>query len=141
VVAFVHKNPIAAPEGAAPAVPMSAWAYQELLWHMLLRGVDTFFVWCGGDESAEEVGLAHQVYAAAQEYGAFLDAGMPVCFEVPEAPGTVISALVLDQQALVRRTDFAGATEPVQVLLGSHLGAIPASPGGCQLVDLTPATP
>jgi len=137
VIAFVHKNPIGAPEGAAePAEPMSAWAYQELLWHMLLRGVDTFFVWCGGQESAEEVGLAHQVYAAAQEYGAFLRDGLPVLFAVPDAPGTVVSALVLGDRALVRRTDFGASRAPVEVTIGSRCCAIPPAPGRCQVLDM-----
>jgi hypothetical protein len=139
VVAFIHKNPIAVPEGQEMSVePMSAWSYQELLWHMLLRGVDTFFVWCGGEESAEEVGLAHEVYAAAQEYGDFLDSGMPTCFDVPAAPGTVISALVLGDRALVRRTDFGDDAAPVEILVGSRLVSIAAAPGACQVVDLGP---
>jgi hypothetical protein len=107
---------------------------------MLLRGIDTFFVWCGGDESAEEVSLAHQVYAGAQEYGAFLDRGMPVCFDVPTDAGTVTSALVLGDQALVRRTDFGGNAAPVEVLIGSRRCSIPAQPGRCQLVDLGPGS-
>ena len=137
IIAFIHKNPIGGPDDReAPIEAMSAWSYQELLWHMLLRGVDTFFVWCAGDEAEEEVGLAHQVYAAAQEYGEFLDSGMPVQFEVPEEPGTVISALVLGDHALVRRTDFGKRAEPVDILIGSRRCTIATAPGQCQLVDL-----
>jgi len=115
---------------------MSAWCYQELLWHMLLRGTDTFFVWCGGDEAAEEVGLAQQVYAAAQEYGEFLDHGMPLQFDVPGEPGTVVSAVALGDRALVRRTDFGKQTAPVDIMLGARRCTIEAAPGQCQLVDL-----
>ena len=137
IISFIHKNPIAVPEDReGPMEAMSAWSYQELLWHMLLRGVDTFFVWCGGDEAEEEVGLAHQVYAAAQEYGQFLDHGMPVLFEVPGEPSTVVSALALGDRALVRRTDFGKQVGPVDILIGSRRCTIEAAPGQCQLVDL-----
>ena len=137
IVAFIHKNPIAVPEDReAPMPAMSAWSYQELLWHMLLRGTDTFFVWCSDEEAEEEVGLAHQVYAAAQEYGEFLDNGIPVLFDVPGQPGAVISALVLGDRALVRRSDFGGQSSPVDVLIGTRPCTVKAAPGQCQIVDL-----
>ncbi|MEW6755232.1 MAG: hypothetical protein AB1505_30265 [Candidatus Latescibacterota bacterium] len=140
IIPFVHWHTIVLSDPPPAPVPqMSAWAYQELLWHMLLRGTDTFFVWCGGAESEEEIRLVHEVWAAAQEHGAFLEAGMPACFEVPAQPGTVVSALVLDDRALVRRTDFAGSTEPVEVRLGLRRMPIPALPGQCQVIDLSPA--
>jgi len=139
VVAFVHKNPIAVPEDRDEPMPaMSAWSYQELLWHMLLRGTDTFFVWCSDEEAEEEVGLAQQVYAAAQEYGEFLDGGTPVLFDVPGAPGTVVSALVLGDRALVRRSDFGPAAGPVEVLIGARRHNIVARPGQCQVLDASP---
>ena len=58
---------------AASAVPdpnakqMSEESYKELLWHMLLRGTDTFFMWCPKEEDAKEVQLVYDVYAAAQQ--------------------------------------------------------------------------
>ena len=142
IIAFVRWHTTAAPKEPDPQVEqMSAWSYQELMWHMLLRGVDSFFVWCGGEESAEEVRLVHEVYAAAQEYGSFLEAGMPISFDVPGQPGTVISGLALEDRALVRRTDFGGNMEPVEMMIGTRRFSIPAAPGECQLVDLSPVQP
>jgi hypothetical protein len=48
---------------------LSKETYQELLWHMLLRGTDAFFLWCMENENPEEVRLLHEVYAEAQQYG------------------------------------------------------------------------
>ncbi len=107
IIPFVHWNTTAPPKDADPSVvQMSQAAYQELLWHLLLRGHDTFFVWCQHDELASEVRLAHEVYAAAGQYGGFLDRGEPVCFDVPDRPSTVTSGLRLGEQVLVRRTEF-----------------------------------
>ena len=55
---------------------------------MLLRGTDSFFLWCMEPENVKEVELLHPVWAAAQAYGAFLDKGTPVNFEVPGTPGS-----------------------------------------------------
>ena len=141
IISFVHWHTTAAPEDPDPQVEqMSAWSYQELLWHMLLRGVDTFFVWCGAEEAFEEVRLVHEVYAAAQEHGGFLDAGMPINFDVPREPGTVISGLVLGDRVLVRRTDFGENTDSVEMWIGTRRVAIPAVPGECQIIDLNPAS-
>jgi hypothetical protein len=116
---------------------MSEWAYQELLWHMLLRGVDTFFLWCPAEESAEEVRLLHPVWAAAQEFGEFLDRGKPVCFDVPSRPGTVVSALMLGDRVLVRRTDFVPNNRPVSVRIGGRDIAVPAGLTGCRVLRWT----
>ena len=70
--------------------------YQELLWHMLLRGTDTFAMWCMESEYAEEVQLVQQVYAEAQQYGEFMDHGLPITFDLPNQPGTVVSGLLHD---------------------------------------------
>ena len=142
IIPFVRWHTTAAPKEPDPAVKqMSEWSYQELLWHMLLRGVDTFFVWCGGEETAEEVRLVHQVYAAAQEYGDFLESGMPVNFDVPAEPGAVVSGLVLGDRILVRRTDFGKGAGPVELRIGTRTVEIAAVPGKCQIVDLTPEQP
>lgn len=84
VVSFIHWHTTAPPEPPNPGVQqMSESAYQELLWQMLLRGTDTFFMWCMPPEQAKEIKLVHPVWAAAQEYGEFLERGIPVCFDVP----------------------------------------------------------
>ena len=111
---------------------LSKESYQELMWHMLLRGTDTFFVWAG----PEATGDTQEVFAAAQEYGDFLDRGVPVTFDVPEKPGTVVSGLVLRDRVLVRRTDFGGSREPVSLRVGAKNIAVDPAPGTCKIIDL-----
>jgi len=119
VIAFVHWHTTDPPTPPDPGMKqMSEWAYKELLWHMLLRGTDTFFLWCPAEENAKEVALLHEVWAAAQEYGEFLDKGTPVCFDVPDRPGTVVSGLLLGRRLLVRRTDFGQNDRPVILSVG-----------------------
>jgi hypothetical protein len=90
IISFVHWTTTAPPEKPDPGVKQfSGEKYQELLWHMLLRGTDTFFLWCMDSEDAREVSLLHPVYAAAQQYGEFLEKGTPVTFDVPARPGPV----------------------------------------------------
>jgi hypothetical protein len=137
VISFVHWHTIH--EGRTPDTTikqMSRESYQELLWHMFLRGTDAFFMWAGKDEYPEEVKLLHEVYAAAQKYGRFLDHGMPVTFDVPDKPGTVISGLLMGDSLLVRRTDFGPDREPVQILAGTKLVKINYSPGACSILVL-----
>jgi hypothetical protein len=137
VITFVHWHTTAPPENPAPEVKqLSESAYRELLWHMLLRGTDTFFLWCPRDEDATEVRLVHEVYAAAQEYGDFLEHGTPVCFDVPKQPGTVVSALLLEDRLLVRRTDFTGFSEPVTIAAPNRQVTIEPRPGETQVVPL-----
>jgi hypothetical protein len=137
IISFVHWHTTSPPEKPDPAVKQfSAEAYQELLWHMLLRGTDTFFLWCLPSEDAEECRLVHGVYAAAQQYGDFLEQGTPISFDVPKRPGTVVSGLRLGNRVLVRRTDFGGSTEPVEIVVGTKKIAIRPLPGKCQLLDL-----
>jgi len=119
VIAFVHWHTTDPPTPPDPGMKqMSEWAYKELLWHMLLRGTDTFFLWCPAEENAKEVALLHEVWATAQEYGEFLDKGTPVCFDVPDRPGTVVSGLLLRDTLLVRRTDFGQNDRPVILSVG-----------------------
>jgi hypothetical protein len=137
VVSFVHWHTTAPPDDPDPSVKQfSAPMYQELLWHMLLRGTDTFFLWCPQAEDGPEVKLVHEVYAAAQAYGEFLDGGVPIDFRVPKQPGTVVSGLVLGDRVLVRRTDFAGSTEPVEVSIGKRKLLVAPIPGECRVILL-----
>ena len=137
VIPFVHWHPIDAAKYPDSAFkPFSAGNYQELLWHMLLRGADTFYMWCGEMEYPEEVRLLHEVYAAAQEYGEFLDKGVPVTFSVPSSPAPVVSALRLGDRLLVRRTDFGGVKGPLTVEFAGQKVAIPESPGRCRILEL-----
>ncbi|NLX99794.1 MAG: hypothetical protein GXY83_27170 [Rhodopirellula sp.] len=137
IISFVHWHTTAPPKEADPSVKqMSPQAYQELLWHMLLRGTDTFFLWCPKDEDAEECRLVHEVYAAAQQYGDFLDNGVPVTFEVPKQPAAVVSGILLGDRVLVRRTDFGGSTGAVELRIGKNKLSIESQPGKCQVLSL-----
>ena len=78
----------------------------------------------------------HPVWAAAQEYGEFLESGTPVSFEVPRHPGPVVSGLRLGKRLLVRRTDFTGAREPVKLRVGSSTVMVPRSPGKCVVLKI-----
>lgn len=137
VISFVHWHTIF--EGASPNVgikQMSKDAYQELLWHMLLRGTDTFFMWCGKEEYPEEVNLLQNVYADAQKYGRFLDHGMPLTFDIPAQPGTVISGLMLGDSLLVRRTDFGNNHDPVKIIAGTKTISVNYEPGKCRIIAI-----
>jgi hypothetical protein len=137
IISFVHWHTTVPPDPPDPDLKaMSPWAYQELLWHMLLRGVDTFFLWCTEEEQTREIELLHPVWAAAQEYGEFLEGGIPISFAVPKHPGTVVSGLRLGQRILVRRTDFTPAPEPVEIRVDGKPVQIPPAAGKCQIVTL-----
>jgi hypothetical protein len=137
VISFVHWNTIFASGTPDPAIKqMSPESYQELLWHMMLRGTNTYFMWSDEKEFPAEVKLLHEVYAAAQQFGNFLEHGMPITFDVPDKPGVVISGLILDDQVLVRRTDFGKNHDPVEILAGTKVIKVPYAPGTCKVIDL-----
>jgi hypothetical protein len=137
VITFVHWHTTAPTDPNDKSIKqMSAESYQELLWHMLLRHSSTFYLWCPAEESVEEMKLVYPVWAAAQEYGEFLDRGTPICFDVPSQPGTVVSGLLLGNRVLVRRTDFAGATGTVELRVRDKVLKVPAAPGRCQILRL-----
>lgn len=137
VISFVHWHTTSPPDKPDPSVKQfSEEKYQELLWHMLLRGVDAFFLWSPKDEAAKEIRLLHPVYAAAQEYGEFLEKGTPICFDVPKQPGPVVSGLQLGNRVLVRRTEFGDSQGPVEVKVGSKTLKVEAKPGECQVLTV-----
>jgi len=140
IISFVHYYTLFS--GEKPADPseiiqMSSNCYQELLWHMLLRGTDTFYMYSGKkEEFGEEVRLVHEVYAAAQKYGSFLECGFPINYAVPSEPGIVISGLALGDSVLVRRTDFGSDHEPVEILAGTKNITVEYAPGVCKVLPL-----
>jgi hypothetical protein len=137
IISFVHWHTTAPPDNPDPSVKQfSAERYQALLWHMLLRGTDTFYLWCMANEDAAEVRLLHEVYAAAQQYGEFLEQGVPVAFDVPKSPGPVVSALKLGDRLLVRRTDFGEIREPVTLTVGDQRVPVPYAPNQTLLLTL-----
>ena len=137
LIPFVHWTttvpPKEFPEGF---VALSEEKYKELLWHMLLRGHDTLCMWCPGRELAQEVRPLHEVYAASLEYKEFLDKGLPVLFDVPKKMGAVVSALLLGNRLLVRRTDFGRAPSKVNATVLGRKVRIPKAPGECQILVL-----
>ncbi len=146
VIPFVHWHTTAPPPSPDPHVTqMSQEAYQELLWHLLLRGHDTFFLWCMADELGPEIKLVHEVYAEAGQYDDFLRQGKPISFLVPERPTSVVSGLQLGNRVLVRRTEFGGAAshQPITLKLPDKPGEeveIPAKVGN-QIVEVRKTPP
>ena len=137
IISFVHWHTVFVTGKPDSTIKqMSKESYQELLWHMLLRGTDTFFLWAEKDEYPEEVKLVDEVYAAAQQYGRFLDHGIPINFDVPQSPGTVISGLAMNDSLLLRRTDFGNNHGPVDILAGTKVVKVDYSPGICRIIPL-----
>jgi hypothetical protein len=136
IISFVHWHTVGSRPSGGKAKQFSEEKYQELLWHMLLRGTETFFVWCGRQDAAKEIQLVHQVYAEAQRYGRFLSKGVPINFNVPKQPGTVISGLKLENRVLIRRTDFKENEFPVEIIIDGAKIKVPATPGRCQVISL-----
>lgn len=137
IITFVHWHTTSPPKKADPKVKQfSEEKYQELLWHLLLRGHDTFFLWCMSEENAKEVRLVHQVWAEAQQYGEFLEKGRAVIFDVPGKPGPVVSALRLGNKLLVRRTDFTDEKGAVNITVDGRSIAVSAVGPKCQVITL-----
>ena len=137
IIPFVHWHTTDPPPDPDPAVKqLSRESYQELLWHMLLRGHDTFFLWCPRDEIAEETRVLHEVYAASMAHNAFLVDGTPVTTHVPSEEGPVVSAVRLGDRLLVRRTDFTDVREAIPLLVDGKTVQIPRFEGACQIIDL-----
>ncbi len=138
IISFVHWHTTAPPPDRDPKVKQfSETNYRELLWHMLFRGTDTFFLWSPAQEARKEVQLLHPVYAAAQEYGEFLEKGVPITFEIPRMPRPVVSGLQLGKLVLVRRTDFGPPVNgPVELKIGTATLAVPRAAGRCQILKL-----
>jgi len=136
IISFVHWHTIKDDGISSEAVQFSEDKYKELLWHMLLRGTDTFFLWCPKQEAAKEIHLVHQVYSQAQQYGDFLSAGIPINFNVPKQASTVISGLRLGDRVLVRRTDFAGRSGDVDITIDNKKIKVKAASKSCQIISI-----
>ena len=125
-IPFVHWHVTAPSEPKASVAPMSAEVYQDLLWHMLLRGHDSLFLWCQADELAEEVALCHEVYREASRFSDFLENGQPIEQAVDPWPGDTISGLRLESQVLVKRNHFGSVSEERVIHLDeSHQVRVP----------------
>ena len=137
IIPFVHWHAIELETAAQTRVEQfSETKYRELLWHLLLRGHDTFFMWSPQDQALKESQLVHQVYAASHPYRDFLSAGKPLEFAIPPNPGAVVSALKLGSRLLVRRTDFDADQRPVPLLVDGQTIPVPRRGGSCQIIEL-----
>jgi len=116
---------------------MSEWAYQELLWHLYLRGSDGLMMWCRAEETTKEIRLMTEVFDALLANREFIGAGEPVMFNAPNEPGTVVSGLRLGDRLLVRRTDFGDGTEPIRGVVGDRVVEIPRRDGETWVLDLS----
>lgn len=138
IIPFVHWTTTAPPENLSPDIrQFSQGNYQELLWHLLLRGHDTFFLWCIAEELPTEIRLVQEVYAAALEYRGFLDRGTPITFEVPTQPESVVSGLRLGDRVLLRRTDFGqSAAVPISLQLAEGGQVVVPAQAGLHVVNI-----
>ena len=137
IITFVHWHTTEPPRNPDPSVKqLSAEKYQELLWHLLLRGHDGLFLWSPKDEALEESQLVHHVYGESLVYREFLLQGTPIEFSVPDKPGPVVSALKLGSRLLVRRTDFGRETEAVLLRVGDTEVFVPRVEGRCQILEI-----
>ncbi|MBM3497523.1 MAG: hypothetical protein FJX74_02525 [Armatimonadetes bacterium] len=137
IISWLHWHTTSPPPEPDPAVQqLSEEKYQELIWHMLLRGTDGLMNWCMDAETAKEIQLIQQVYAASLEYRDFLEGGTPIAFEVPTMPAPVVSALQLGERLLVRRTEFGGFEADVVLRRpGRPPVFVPAAPGECRIIE------
>jgi len=137
LIPFVHWTTTASLPDPDPGVKQfSRNNYQALLWHLLLRGHDTFFLWCPSNELAEEVSLVHEVYSATLEYRQFLDEGTPVTFEVPRQPSPVVSGLRLGHQVLTVRTEFGDEAQPIPIQLSGGDRIVVPPESGPQILEV-----
>ena len=137
IVTFVHWHTVHTIEdGNSGIQQFSENMYQELLWHLLLRGHDTLFMWCPLDQTVQETRLVHQVYAASLEYRDFLELGTPINFDVPPQPSPVISGIRLGDYLLLRRTDFDDTRADVTLTVDGFTFEVPRVLGKCMIKSL-----
>ena len=136
IATFVHWHTTAAPATAEGIPQMSANAYQELLWHLLLRGHDILCSWTPMNELEEEIRLVQQVYDASLPYSEWITEGTPITFDVPTEQGPVISGVRLGNRVLVRRSDFGEPVGSIDVIVDGRTISVPSMPGTMQVFEL-----
>ncbi len=137
IIPFVHFEVIYEPDPKDDSITqMSRRTYEELLWHMLLRGTDTFFLWCSASRAHAEIPPLHAVYAASLAYTEWFNHGKPVTFDIPTEPGPVVSGLRLGDRVLVRRTDFDDAHDAPVTLTVDGQSVQVARGAVMQVIDL-----
>jgi hypothetical protein len=115
---------------------MSRWAYEELLWHLLLRGADSLFLWCAEADTPKEIKPVHNVIAASRRFREFFSRGRPLVFEIPDDPGSVISCIQWERRLLVRRSDFLPDRSAVTLSLPEGNVQVPPATGECCILSL-----
>jgi len=136
-ISFIKYHTTDKPDPKLPDVPnISEAAYKELIWHMLLRRTDGLINWCPDGESVKEVTLLQQVYRESTKYNEFLLNGEPINFDTPEKPGPVISGLMLGKRVLIRRSEFGGPGDVIEIKVQGKKISVPAKPGACQVFEL-----
>jgi len=138
IVPFVHFAPIYEPDPGDDSIrPLTKTAYQELLWHMLLRGTDTFFLWCRGSRAQLEIPPLHEVWAESLEYSQWLEKGHPVLFDVPKSQTPIVSAVRLGGRLLVRRTDLDEShPDAVTIKINGTSVDVPRIRGKMQVLEI-----
>lgn len=136
IATFVHWHTTALPEHPDPKVrQMSKQRYQELLWHLLLRGHDFLFSWCKSDELPVEMRLLQEVYNESLRYNDWFRSGRPITFTVPTEEQSVVSGFKWGNRVLVRRTDFTDFRDPITLTMANGDSVIiPWNPGKCQIL-------
>ena len=119
---------------------MSRAAYKEALRHLWLRGVNSMWLFAGGDGGPTQAMAAFRmmddsraVYDGLLAYRNFLTQGTPMNVSVPDASGTqpIWSGLKLGDQALVRTYSPSG--KPGRVTVDAFPGVtvtLPATAAG-----------
>ncbi|MCA9166084.1 MAG: hypothetical protein KDB23_00380, partial [Planctomycetales bacterium] len=141
ILPFVHWHTTAPPDSPDARVQqLSETKYQELLWHLLMRGHDSFFLWCTPQELAKETALVHQVYAASLEHSDLLQRGSSISYAAPAVPQSVISGVRLGRQTLVYRSNFVSDRETLATTLTLANGDVVhvASTNGLQILEARP---
>lgn len=136
LITWLHWHTTAPPEDAPEVPQMSEWAYQELIWHLYLRGTDGLMMWCRQEETTKEVRLITEVMDGMLAHREFIGAGKPVMLSVPARPGTVVSGLRLDDRLLVRRTDFGDNQEAIAGVVDDRIVEVPRRDGETWVIDL-----
>lgn len=141
LITWLHWH-TTSPPADAPEVPqMSEWAYQELIWHLYLRGSDGLMMWCTPEETTKEMRLITEVMDGMLAHREFIGAGEPVMFNVPNEPGTVVSGLRIGDRLLVRRTDFGDSHDAIRGVVDGRIVEIPRRDGETWEIDLSECEP
>ncbi len=133
-VPYVHWHTTAPPEhdpDASLVTQFSRERYAELLRHLLVRGHDSFFLWCLGRELETEISLLHKVYAESHQHAGILNSGQPFSLTVPViGSGAMVVSGVHDEAdstVLIIVSDFdqdRGNSFPMEV----ELKGLPGTP-------------